>query len=346
MSYNDNLKQQLNSLKIEIKNCKDEEFDNLVYKYNFYKLVENTLENEMIEGNKYNEILSKDKDILNKLYNKFMGLVNAPSMVDETVLEEFLKEIELENKNIIVNMKLIDKIADVFGDYYTENYSKSDLKENIIKEVSENKIPYKVLQHLYNLYEDSLPRCEEQYIEKIRNILYEAEDYYFGNEYSRETIKYLIYQDTYLEVYKEYKDLKKVIEKFNNSNEKGQEEIVENTLKIKYSIFKEDLKQRNTLICNPSSTMSVEKDINEKLVLIDLIDIYNGTQLIESKMNLNRFLNIVGDIIVFKDIEELINEVDTENRENIFNKIQHLKEEFKEFKLSDELPEEEEVEGI
>lgn len=96
MSYNENFKQQLNSLKEQIRTCKDEEFDSLVYQYNFYQLVNNTLENEMIENNKYNEILSNDKDILNKLYNKFMGLVNAPSMVDETALEEFLKEIEDE----------------------------------------------------------------------------------------------------------------------------------------------------------------------------------------------------------------------------------------------------------
>ena len=50
----------------------------------------------MIENNKYNEILSNDKDVLNKLYNKFMGLVNTPSMVDETALDEFLNEIEEE----------------------------------------------------------------------------------------------------------------------------------------------------------------------------------------------------------------------------------------------------------
>ncbi len=96
MSYNENFKQQLNSLKERIRDCKDEEFDSLVYQYNFYQLVNNTLENEMIENNKYNEILSNDKDVLNKLYNKFMGLVNTPSMVDETALDEFLNEIEEE----------------------------------------------------------------------------------------------------------------------------------------------------------------------------------------------------------------------------------------------------------
>ena len=96
MSYNENFKQQLNSLKERIRDCKDEEFDSLVYQYNFYQLGNNTLENEMIENNKYNEILSNDKDVLNKLYNKFMGLVNTPSMVDETALDEFLNEIEEE----------------------------------------------------------------------------------------------------------------------------------------------------------------------------------------------------------------------------------------------------------
>lgn len=341
MSYNENFKQQLNSLKERIRDCKDEEFDSLVYQYNFYQLVNNTLENEMIEVNKYKNILESE-DLLQKLYNKFMNWIDVPSMVDETALEDFLKEIELEGKDISINLKLIDKTADIFYNHYTENHSKAVLKEQIIEEASKNKIPYKVLQHLYNLYEDSLLRCEEQYIEKIKNVLYEAEDYYFGNEYSRETIKYLIYQDTYLEVYKEYKELKSIIEKFNNSNEKGQENIINDILKINYSMFKEDLEQGCTLINNESSIMFVEKSNNGNLVLVDLIDIYNGTQLIENDMNLNNFLNIVEDITIFKEIEKLTKEVTSENRTDIFNKIGHLKDEFKEFKIVNELEEMEE----
>lgn len=341
MSYKESFKQQLNSLKEQIRNCNDEEFNSLVYQYNFYQLVSNTLENEMIEVDKYKSVL-ESKNLLQKLYNKFMNWIDAPSMVDETVLEDFLKEIELENKDISINFKLINKIADIFCGYYTENYSKNTFKEEIIEEVSKNKIPYKVLQHLYNIYEDSLPRCEEQYIEKIKDILYEAEDYYFGNEYSRETIKCLIYQDTYLEVYKEYKELKKVIEKFNNSKEKEQEKIVNDTFKINYSMFKEDLKQGCTRIHNESSTMFVEKNDNGNLVLVDLIDIYNGTQLIENDMNLNNFLNIVEDIAIFKEIGKLTEELNSENKTDIFNKIGYLKAEFKEFKIVNELEEMEE----
>lgn len=100
MSYNENFKQQLNSLKEEIKVCKDEDFDRLVYKYNLFQLVNNTLENDMIEENKYTEILNNDPDILNKLYNKFMDWVNAPSFVDYNVLDEFLNEIETEFKQV------------------------------------------------------------------------------------------------------------------------------------------------------------------------------------------------------------------------------------------------------
>lgn len=341
MNYKENFKQQLNSLKNQIRNCKDEEFNSLVYQYNFYQLVNNTLENEMIEIDKYTSILESD-NVLQKLYNKFMNWIDAPSMVDEAVLEDFLKEIEFENKNILVNIKLIDKVADVFSGYYTESYSKNELKEKILKEVSENKIPYKVLQHLYNLYEDSLPRCEEQHTKEIEATLYELEDYYFGNEYNRETLKYLIYQDTYLEVYKEYKDLKKIIEKFNNSNEKEQEEIVKNILEINYSMFKDDLKQGSTLIYNPNSTMFVEKNSNEKLFLTDSIDIYNGKQIIEKDMNLNKFLNIIEDVTVFKEIEKITKTINNENQVNVLNRIQQLKEEFKEFKMINELEEMEE----
>ena len=100
MSYNENFKQQLNSLKEEIKVCKDEDFDRLVYKYNLFQLVNNTLENDMIEENKYTEILNNDPDILNKLYNKFMDWINAPSFVDYNVLDEFLNEIETEFKQV------------------------------------------------------------------------------------------------------------------------------------------------------------------------------------------------------------------------------------------------------
>ncbi len=100
MSYNENFKQQLNSLKEEIKICKDEDFDRLVYKYNLFQLVNNTLENDMIEENKYTEILNNDPDILNKVYNKFMDWVNTPSFVDYNVLDEFLNEIETEFKQV------------------------------------------------------------------------------------------------------------------------------------------------------------------------------------------------------------------------------------------------------
>lgn len=337
MSYKENFKQQLNSLKEQIKTCKDEEFNSLVYQYNFYQLVINTLENEMIEIDKYKNIL-ENENFLPKLYRKFMGWINAPSILDETVLEEFLIEIETEERNEPINLKLIDKIVGIFFDYYTQNDSQNTLKKRMIEEISKNKIPYKVLQHLYNLYEDSQPRCEQQYIEKIKNVLYEAEDYYFGNEYSRETIKCLIYQDTYLAAYKEYKELKKIIEKLNNSNEKEREKIVNDTLRINYSQFK---KEEYNHIYNESSTMVITKNADGKLGLDELIDIYNEQQLIEGSIKLNKFLNIVEDIMIFKDIEKL-EDLNSKDQANILNKIQHLKMGFKEFKMLNEAEEMEE----
>lgn len=98
MSYNNNFKQQLNSLKEEIKQCKDEDFDRLVYKYNLFQLVNTTMENEMIEDNKYTEILNNDPNLLNKIYDKYMDWIDAPSMVDYDVLNDFLNEIETEFK--------------------------------------------------------------------------------------------------------------------------------------------------------------------------------------------------------------------------------------------------------
>ena len=107
-------------------------------------------------------------------------------------------------------------------------------------------------------------------------------------------------------------------------------------------MFKEDLKQGCTFIHNESSTMSVEKTNNGNLVLVDLIDIYNGTQLIENDMKLNNFLNIVEDIAIFKEIARLTEELNSENNTDIFNKIEHLKAEFKEFKTVNGLEEMEE----
>ena len=88
--------------------------------------------------------------------------------------------------------------------------------------------------------------------------------------------------------------------------------------------------------------MSVEKTNNGNLVLVDLIDIYNGTQLIENDMKLNNFLNIVEDIAIFKEIARLTEELNSENNTDIFNKIEHLKAEFKEFKTVNGLEEMEE----
>lgn len=106
MSYNNNFKQQLNNLKEEIKQCKDEEFDRLVYKYNLFKLVNDTLENDVLECKKHTEILNNDTEILNKIYNKYMDWIDAPNFVDENVLNEFLNEIENEFK---LNEDLIEE---------------------------------------------------------------------------------------------------------------------------------------------------------------------------------------------------------------------------------------------
>lgn len=100
MSYNENFKQQLNNLKQEIKQCCDEDFDRLVYKYHLFKLINDTLENEMIEEDKYMDILNNDPYILNKLYLKYMDWINAPNLVDENVLDEFLNEIQNEFKQV------------------------------------------------------------------------------------------------------------------------------------------------------------------------------------------------------------------------------------------------------
>lgn len=79
----------------EIRVCKKDEFDGLVYKYNFFSLLEGTIENEMMEV-KYGKILASE-NIYDKLYNKFLNWIDEPNIIDETIISYFLKDIEKDS---------------------------------------------------------------------------------------------------------------------------------------------------------------------------------------------------------------------------------------------------------
>lgn len=92
----ENLQEQINNLKEEIRHCDDDRFDELIYKYNVFKDIRNTYLEELIEPGKYDNILENDKNILEKIYQEFLGMnmYSLPETFDQDILQEFLNKIE------------------------------------------------------------------------------------------------------------------------------------------------------------------------------------------------------------------------------------------------------------
>lgn len=90
-----NLQKQIDKLRNEIKNCNLDEFDNLIQKYNVFNNVKNTYIEELIDSDKYKNILEEDEELLDKIYKEFSGLnmYSLPETFDEVILEEFLDKL-------------------------------------------------------------------------------------------------------------------------------------------------------------------------------------------------------------------------------------------------------------
>lgn len=98
-----NLQQQIEIVKSQIRQCNDDEFDSLIYKYNIFNNIKNTITEEILEIENFKDRLESDNKILEKIYNRFLN-VNIdflPSTFDEVMLDTFLiKEQEREEKLI------------------------------------------------------------------------------------------------------------------------------------------------------------------------------------------------------------------------------------------------------
>lgn len=96
-----NLQQQIEFVKNQIKQCNDEEFDFLIYKYNVFNAIKNTIVEGFLKIDNYIDKLEIDNKILEKIYNRFLD-VNidfSPSVFDEVMLDTFLiKEQEKEDE--------------------------------------------------------------------------------------------------------------------------------------------------------------------------------------------------------------------------------------------------------
>ncbi|MDO5555101.1 MAG: hypothetical protein Q4G09_00160 [Clostridia bacterium] len=95
-----NLNNQINRVREEIRVCSNEDFDNAIYKYRIFNNIKNTLLEEIVETNLFKNILEKDTDILNKIFNKFLDInliaYSLPETFDEVMLETFLSKIKFE----------------------------------------------------------------------------------------------------------------------------------------------------------------------------------------------------------------------------------------------------------
>lgn len=347
MNYIDTLIKEKRKLNEKIRKCNDKDFDRLVYKYNFYTLLENMIQNQKMEDT-YGELLSSE-DTYEKLYKKFMDWIDTPDLIDDFVLITFLQEIEDENKinNKNMDLTIINEIAEIFNSYYINKSPINEVKEEIINDILKNEIPYEVLRHLYFLYEDSLPRCEEDYINKIRNVLYKAEDYFFQKEYNRETIKYLIFKDEYVKTYKDYIKINDIIKTYNQTKDLKQRNktlnelrTIENRNDRNYTNFENNNKN---YICTDSATFELEK-INNKLMLTDKIDIfYINENLLIDYISPEKLKDINDDIKIFKEINKIEKD---KNIKDIEEKIIELKKYFKVFGIEENNSQEEEIQEI
>ena len=91
----ENLQKQIDKLIFEIRTCDLKEFDKLIDKYNVFNNIKNTFDEELVEVDKFKNILEEDHGILEKIYEKLQGLdmYALPPTFDEVMLETFLEEI-------------------------------------------------------------------------------------------------------------------------------------------------------------------------------------------------------------------------------------------------------------
>lgn len=101
-----NITEQIDKVKDEIKSCNEDDFDSLINKYNIFKYIKNTLDENLIEIEPFKKILEEDQEVLEEIYEKFqkMDMYIAPPIFDEVMLETFLDEIskdieELESED-------------------------------------------------------------------------------------------------------------------------------------------------------------------------------------------------------------------------------------------------------
>lgn len=118
-----NLQKQINEVMQQIRSCKDEEFDSLVYKYNIYNNIKNTFDEEIVETKLYEKILEEDKEVLEKIYSKFLriNMIFSPRTFDDVMLESFLTEIKVDYMAMKEEQKTV--LIDIFRAEYEQDPS-------------------------------------------------------------------------------------------------------------------------------------------------------------------------------------------------------------------------------
>jgi len=113
-----NLQKQINEVIKQIRSCKENDFESLVYKYNVFNVIKNSFVEEIIEIGEFKKLLEEDKNILEKIYNKFLkvNIIFAPKTFDDVMLETFLKELNSEYKEIKEKQK--KELIDIFKEEY------------------------------------------------------------------------------------------------------------------------------------------------------------------------------------------------------------------------------------
>lgn len=176
-----NLEKQINEVMQQIKNCREGEFESLVYKYNVFNNIKNTFDEEIVEVGKFKELLEQDKNILEKIYNKFLNvnIIFAPKTFDDVMLENFLTEINT-NYNRKTEFSsgtykgiyycVMDDCDENKGGYYIEFHR--DLQNEYGEVDFDERLDYMVI-HVDDEYEMSNPQKVVE--EHIDNLIIELE---------------------------------------------------------------------------------------------------------------------------------------------------------------------------
>lgn len=178
-----NLEEQIRMLKYQIQQCNDETFDNLIYKYNIFNNIKNTIVEENISIEKFQNKLETDNLILDKIYNRFLNIniTFSPPTFDPVMLETFLKEEQKKDNPILesdtykgIYYSVLEDCAENKGGYYIEFYK--DLGNEYGEVDFNNRIDYMVI-HIDNEDEMKNPKkCVEEYIENLINELEEEKE--------------------------------------------------------------------------------------------------------------------------------------------------------------------------